>query len=465
VAVITCGLVAYAGTRDALEVELGRRLCALAHVAAASIPADLAATLEVGDEDTRTSQNIRRRLQWALAGGSASRVILADTDRRVRVDSAGVLPIGAEATRLQFDQVEIDRALAGTPTASVLFQGPDGQLYKSCYAAVPDAAPPMIVAVDGAADLFRTLRTLAGLFALLLLVALALLVVTASATARSLARPLAELSGRARAMGEGALDQPVSVSGQADPEVVEVAQAMDEMRRHLAARDQERQMMLAGIAHEIRNPLGGMELYAGILAETVGELPDTVPEPLRDEARNAVARVRKELACLSSVVNDFLSFARDQPPQRRNVVLRDLLGEVANLCGPEARARGVTVTVGAVTPEGLSAELDEGQLRRALLNLAQNAVQASPSGTTVELAAGMDGPFLVLAVADQGPGMEATQLESALTPFFTTKEKGTGLGLPLVVKIARTHGGRLDVTTTPGQGCVARLVLPHVPPG
>ncbi|MEW5852820.1 MAG: HAMP domain-containing sensor histidine kinase [Myxococcota bacterium] len=459
-AVLACGAVAYVGTRDALEEELGRRLCALAQVAASTIPADLAATLQEGDEDTRTAQNIRRRLESVRVGGSAARVMLVDADRRVRLDSDGRLPIGASAPRLQFDQVEMERALTGTPSASVLFEGPDGALYKSCYAAVPAAEIPMVVAVEGAADLFRTLRALAGLYAVLVAVALILLVATAYTVARSLARPLFRLSQQARTMGEGELGRPIDVA--ADDEVGQVARALDEMRLRLLARDQERQMMLAGIAHEVRNPLGGMELYAGILSETAAELPPDVPAPLRHEIKNAVDRIRKELGHLSGVVNDFLMFARDVPPQRKELNVRQLLGEVSQLCAADGRNRQVEVAVEPEVPESLHAALDEGQIRRALLNLAQNAVQASPTGTRVRLSAALEGQFLTLAVQDQGPGMSREALQNALTPFFTTKEKGTGLGLPLVVKIARSHGGRLELTTEPGQGCRAELVLPRV---
>lgn len=459
-AVLACGYVAYVGTRSALEEELGRRLCALAAVAAAGVPADLALSLQEGDEDTRTAQNIRRRLQTVMAGGGAARVLLVDADdRRVRSDSAGQLAIGAEAPRLRFDQVEMDRALMGTPTASVLFSGPDGALYKSCYAVVPDSSPTMLVAVEGAADLFKTLRTLAGLYAFLLAAALLLLVMVGYAVARSLARPLAVLADQARSMGEGNLIRPVVVPRHVQ-EIMDVGQAMDEMRLRLLARDQERQMMLAGIAHEVRNPLGGMELYAGILSETLMDLPPSVPAPIREEATNAVGRIRKELGCLSRVVNDFLSFARDQPPQRKTIHVVQLLEEVAALCITEAGNRGITLRVAEGIPADMIATLDEGQMHRALLNLVQNAIQASPSATTVELRARQQGQFLVLAVADEGPGMSPEALEQALTPFFTTKEKGTGLGLPLVVKIARAHCGRLEMKTSPGAGCTAELVLP-----
>lgn len=454
-AVMLCGAAAYLGTRGVLEAELGNRLCGLARVAATTVPADLVLALGAGDDDTRTAQNIRRRLEAVRVPG-VSRVMVVDAEQRVRMDLSGELPIGAEAPRLALDAVELSRARAGEPTASVLFQGRDGRQYKSCYAAVAGEGS-LVVAVDGAADLFSTLTNLAGLYGLLAVLALVLLSALAFGVARTLTRPLSRLASEVRAVGQGRMDTPFTVG--AEDEVGQVARALDEMRHALRARDEERQMMLAGIAHEVRNPLGGMELYAGILMETAADLPAETPAHLRDELTNAGGRIRRELSYLSGVVNDFLTFARDTPPQRKEVHALALLEGVASLVAPEAAARAVEVR--AVTPGGdVVLHVDEGLLKSALLNLAQNAVQACPPGARVELSARAEGDTVYVGVKDTGPGMTPEQLQSALTPFFTTKEKGTGLGMPLVVKIARTHGGRLDVVTSPGNGCHAQLVLP-----
>ncbi|MBI5498070.1 MAG: HAMP domain-containing histidine kinase [Deltaproteobacteria bacterium] len=455
VAVIACGAAAYLGTRALLEEELGRRLCSLATVGASLVDPELAATLGPSDEDTRTAQNVRRRLESVRVGASASRVVLVDQQRKVLMDTSRDLPIGAEAPRLRLDQVELERAAGGAPTASVLFDGPDGRLHKSCYARVPgDMA--MFVAVEGAADLFSNLATLAGLYALLSLLAFALLTAVAFAVGRQIARPLFRLSQEVRAVGEGDLKSPITVSD--DDEVGQVAAALDEMRQRINARDAERQMMLAGIAHEVRNPLGGMELYAGLLAEAAAELPDDKPA-LKEEIVNAAGRIRQELRYLAGVVNDFLTFARDTPPQRKEVHAARLLGEVGSLCAGDAGNKGVNLVVHPADP-ALVIHVDEGLVKGALLNLVQNAVQATPAGGTVEVRAEVQTALVHLSVKDNGPGMDEAALEKALTPFFTTKEKGTGLGLPLVVKIARSHGGRLDMKTAPGQGCHAQLVIP-----
>src|SRR5262249_27645745 len=149
----------------------------------------------------------------------------------------------------------------------------------------------------------------------------------------------------------------------------QLAEAMDRMRVQLAERDARMQQMLAGIAHEVRNPLAGMTLFAGILQD---ELPEG------DERRGHVDRIRKELGYLERVVNEFLEFARRPRPELAAVPLDELLPEVAQLASTEA------ITV-AVEPTDLVAQVDRSQLRRALLNLAKNAVQAAAAADQTEV--------------------------------------------------------------------------------
>jgi signal transduction histidine kinase len=127
-------------------------------------------------------------------------------------------------------------------------------------------------------------------------------------------------------------------------------------------------------------------------------------------------------------------------------------------CAAAASPRGVAVTLDA---DRVSVWGDRGQLRRALLNLAQNAVQACPSGSgTVELKCAREpGGAAVVTVRDNGAGIDPQSLGKIWAPFFTTKEKGTGLGLAFVRDIARDHGASIDVSSTPGEGTTFTLVL------
>jgi signal transduction histidine kinase len=219
------------------------------------------------------------------------------------------------------------------------------------------------------------------------------------------------------------------------------------MRSSLRARDEERETLLAGIAHEIRNPLGGMELFTGLLSEELAGRPEAAH----------VDRIRIELKTLSRVVDEFLDYARARPLQTEPCELDGLVAEVGMLVQPIAAERGITVEVSALG----TCSADREKLRRALLNLARNAVEASPDGAAVEITAHADGGGrAVIEILDRGPGFGPEAREKLFRPFFTTKARGTGLGLALAKKVADAHGGTLELLPREGGGTVARLALP-----
>lgn len=477
----------YAAAR-AVEDELGRTLSGVAAVIATQASPDQLGLLGPGDEETRTYRNLRKRLLDAQAATGVARVYLFSADRTVRVDTDGT-PIGTrdyslESSRAELKQLFTATAGGGGEVSSVLFRGRSGRLYKSGYARVGSSS--FAVGVDGNAAIYENLlslrKTLFGAFLVGVLAMVALAVILG----RRLTHPLRRLRIGARQIGSGVFDEPIPLHGKTrGDEVFELSHALESMRTALRARDEHMQMMLAGIAHEVRNPLGGMELFAGLLDEEL-QAAEAAPASLDlDAARGYVARVKKELKHLQAVVSDFLEFARRPRPVLAKVALRELLQEVAESAQAAAPPEQVRVEVLVLDGPAVSTLADHNQLRRALQNLAHNAVQATlgepgarppPSASnpevpsapkTVELSCATvtdeeGGTFVELRVRDHGPGIPSEVLEKIWTPFFTTRAQGTGLGLSFVHEIVKDHGGSLAVDTGP-TGTEFRLRLPTSP--
>jgi signal transduction histidine kinase len=426
----TFGFLAHEVARRSLEVELGRRLATAAAGAALLVfPQQIEATSGAGEEGSATYANLRKSLGRARERLGVRRVLLVARDLTGRGDTDGLVALGAPAHELGADASEIERARSGKPAASPLFWGHDGRPYKRGYASVGDAG---LVVVEGSADYFEELasfrkRLLAGgLVGAGLAVALAVLV-----SAR-ITRPLGRLAAAAERIGRGDLEGAVPVETR--DEIGQLAARLDEMRAALAARDERLQMMLAGIAHEVRNPLGGLQLYAGLLREGLDGQPERLAE---------VGRIAREIDYLEAVVTEFLDYARRPSPHLAPFPVGAVLDEVAELCGPTVRVEA---------PATLTATGDRGQLRRALLNLARNAVAAAGPGGTVVLGAQPADPGVSWEVRDSGPGIPDELRDKVFTPFFTTREKGTGLGLAFVRDIVRDHGGEVVVDRAPEGG-------------
>jgi signal transduction histidine kinase len=457
------GFFAHEVARRALEDELGRRLGTAAAAAAATVLPEQLRAYGPGDEDSLTYANVRRRLEAARQRLGVRRVLAVTTDLEGRGDTSSVLALGAHAHELDADRVEITRAMAGKPTASPLFVGHDGVPYMRAYAAVAEpldgraegapAGVPAgaqiisgIVAVEGNADYpaalaaFRRSMLRTGILALLGVLMLTIWL------SRRISRPVARLAQAAARLGRGDLDAPIPIETR--DEIGVLAQTLEETRAALRARDERMQMMLAGIAHEVRNPLGGLELYAGLLRDALPNQPERLDE---------VARIEREVGHLKAVVNEFLEFARRPAPHLEAVPLRPLLDEIRELALTGAPG-GAAVAIEAA--DGLAVHADPVQLRRALLNLARNAVAAARAGH-VHIAAVAQDDRVRVEVRDDGPGVAADLREKIFTPFFTTREKGTGLGLAFVREIVRDHGSEVAVRDAPDGGSVFSFELPR----
>jgi signal transduction histidine kinase len=461
--------------RRALEDELAARLVAAAQATAAALPADRVSRLAAGDEGTRTYRNVRSRL-GALAQATGTRLFVIRPDRTALADSAGKARIGEGVPALERDRLEVALAAEGKAVPSqLLFEGSDGLLYKTGYAPLRGAGGKVVAVVgaDGTAASFATYRRFRRLLALFAVAGAALGALVAAGAALSVTRPLTRLTAAARRIGRGDLETPLWVRNRKD-EIGTLRDTLEEMRKALRARDEERETLLAGIAHEVRNPLGALDLFAGLLAEELAARPTSAapgraadppdagagtlapcPTP-RTGSVACVARIQAEVAALTKVVEEFLDYARARPPVREAVDLGVLLAEVAELAGPLAAERQVSLMV-----EGAGvARADREQLRRAVLNLVRNAVEAAPAASEVEVVAGAARSELAVEVRDRGPGLTPEARASLFRPFFTTKEKGTGLGLALAKKVADAHGGTLALASREGGGTVARLSLP-----
>ncbi len=239
---------------------------------------------------------------------------------------------------------------------------------------------------------------------------------------------------------------------------VEQLEERERLRDRLAALGE----MAAAIAHEVKNPLAGIEVMAGLLKRQLAESPD---------AQTVLADIIKEAKMANVIVQEVLAFVRPIRLQVEDIAVADVIRDAMAMAESHASLKG-EVDVRVDVSEALRPiQGDPHQLRQIFTNLLTNAFEAMGGTGTVDITAialdGDDepaehaaGPTILITISDNGPGVPPEVMDRIFSPFFTTKPQGSGLGLAIVRKIVDAHDGRIDVGERSGGGTVFRVTLP-----
>lgn len=285
-----------------------------------------------------------------------------------------------------------------------------------------------------------------------------MLILTIAVFSRRYTQPISELSEAAEKVTDGDLQAEVPVGG--PEEISRLTRTFNDMLAGLrTTRELEDQLQRAersavvgrlasGIAHEIRNPLNFINLSIDHLREKFAP----APEPDRAEYTHILTTIKDELARLNQLVSDFLSYGRPAKLKLREIDSRDLIEEVRSLVSAKSALQNVQITITRNGDGDSRLMADPEQLKTCFSNLMINAVQAMPGGGSLDISINSSPETIEFDFTDSGPGIEPHVLEQVFEPYYSTKETGIGLGLPLTRKIIEEHGGEISVQSEPGRG-------------
>jgi signal transduction histidine kinase len=398
---------------------------------------------------------------FALAQDNLSGA-LATIDRFLKVE--GRLERRRRLERYRQDVLDLaEHAAAAQAALGAFLKGPDEQPFLGKFMELKrrlelftrKAHEDLIgFADDLQVEEERAARQLRGLVVLGLIIA----VVTALVLVRSL-RPLRILRVRARQMASGDYGRRVGLHsrdeiGDLAREFDAMGQALEERERRLIRSERLATVgkVAAQIAHEIRNPLASVGLNAELLGDEL--------DPGNQEGRRLVASITREVDRLNEITETYLRFVRLPVPKLEREAPGELVTSVVEFVRRELEGAGVVIDLrmAADLPE---VSVDENQVRQALLNLLRNAREAMPGGGRLSVAVEADAAgAVVVTVTDTGPGVDPEHRGRVFDAFFSTKDKGTGLGLALVHQIVSEHGGRVDLGSGPTGGAMFTITLP-----
>ncbi len=430
---LVAGSLAWHFSSRALEDEFDRKLTSVAQVAAElGIQADQVVFFERGDEKTDLWMEYRSKLlrlrnryvdvaaifRWKPGDPVATALVTAAPQDSVSPGQA--LPW------VQLHLPELGRAYevgwATTPRESY-----EDQHFK--YGFIRLKPSEVFLGVRMPTDYREPVARLSRSIVIWTVAAAALAGLAGWRFAGGIVARLESLSLAALRIQRGRVDRPIQVEG--EDELARLARAMERMRTGIRRRDEQLRLMLSRVAHEIRNPLGGLELFAS--AAQAADDPE--------ERHRILGRVRKEILGLNAIIEEFLGFARPGNAEPKLHDVRDPVEEAVALAEAEMAKKGGTMHL-EFPKAPLLALADPAQVKRLVLNLLRNSCHA---GDTVWVQGEMLNGEVRIAIRDDGPGIAEELRDRIFEPFVSDKEKGAGLGLAIVREIAEASQGRVEV--------------------
>lgn len=444
ISLATLAVPVYWYTRTALEEEFNQRLLTVLRLASESVDKELLSALTSEPSLPKVRSDLAGQLQRFTQSGIRGIEIYAGEETPiVRAGSAFPEPS-------LFPQISLANEGGEDPvreTVSEIYRIEEDRYVKFALMRFDIAGDRPVTGIIWSEVQFMSyFDQLKGSLFWITVVAIAVAVVLVILFSRTLIRPVERLAGYAKSIQKNLNTEAVHLDRK--DEFGDLNRALAEMHTELRENEERNKQLLSGIAHEIKNPLGGLELYTGLLEEESGS---------SDEHKVYFRNISQALRNLNQTVTSYLDYARPRKSELQVLFVREVVEDVAHIIRPELDNRGIGFHING---EGRVLG-DKSKLRRVMLNLLRNAMEAvSEECGTIEVSISEKDKQVEICIEDNGSGIPASELETIFEPYYTTSEKGYGLGLPIAKNLIEEMHGTIFVESTVEEGTTFRLLLP-----
>jgi signal transduction histidine kinase len=360
-----------------------------------------------------------------------SELFLFDKEFNVVVHSDYSSEVSSTINKLYINRKEILGLSINESVSSLPFKGNDGEWYLWGFYKIDDN---FWFAIKANANKLATIDSLANLFWFIGAAGVLITIILGWFIARSITNPLNRLINYSAEIGKGNfnINSPDGMKG----EIKNLSDALIKMKNDLMNNQKERENILAQIAHEIRNPLGGIELLTNLVMEDIAE---------GTQSENYLNKILNELTGLKSLITSFLNFSRPMPAAGEWVSIENLISDVAKIFETRLHQKNIQLSSNILCEK---IWFDNLQLKQILINIISNSVESIIADGEIKINAASNNGNWVLSITDTGKGIAVDEYEEIFKPFFTTKKDGTGLGLPISKKLCYSNEADLIVKSS-----------------
>lgn len=448
VSILALSIPLYWYTRSALEDELDKRLLSVARIAASRLNMDLLQVL-IREPDL---PNVRTALEEEVSAFTVDEIdgIAIFSEQGIQLAQVSNSRSGDGEISVLLQSLSSIRS--GKTAVSEIYQLSGGDYLKAAAIRM-DVSQDLsaVVVVWAGAEFMSVIDQLVGSIFWIVLMAIVVAAALAVVFSRSIIRPVRQLSAYAQSIERNIHSDSVDL-GRKD-EFGDLNRSLSEMHVEIKQHEQSTKQLLSGIAHEIKNPLGGIEIYTGLLNE---EFAKDSAEVNPEEHRTYLEKITRELRHLKQIVLEYLDYARPLKSDLDAVPIESVCEDVHRILLPEIRQKSVQyIQSGNGVVSG-----DESKLRRVFVNLLKNSLEAVEENGTITVTIESRDSVVTTDVSDNGRGIRENDLENIFNPYFTTQERGYGLGLTIAKNIMDEMNGTIIVESTIGKGTKFTLEFP-----
>jgi len=434
--VLIMSQISYHYTRDSYLTQVSNHAKTITGIMAKQIDENYTDLLKIGTPGKAINDYFKNQIKKYNTDLQTSDFFIFNDSFRILVHSNSNVLIIKPDPRLLLHQSEILNLNSHSSTVTLPFKGNDGYWYLWVFYRLDEN---LWLGMQESAKELRKVEELYVLFWYIGLGGIALTIILGLFVAASITKPINRLTKFSADIGKGDFNSPLPEEIKGELKIL--SDAMDKMRKDILNSHKEKEEMLAQIAHEIRNPLGSIELMANLTKEDI-LAGNNDPEYLN--------KILLEISDLKTLITAYLNYSRPFLVKPENVALKDLLNEIFSLFKEQLAKRNIQFETQIQIDKIL---FDSGHLKQILINLISNSIDSIGEKGKISVGCkNIDEKFL-MKISDTGTGITVENLNNVFSPFFTTKKNGTGLGLAICKKLCLQNNAIIEINSNPESGC------------